>query len=119
MSKPWQAYARHIIDTVERIRRIEARGDLTRDEILYDAALRNLQTLSEATQLLPKFLKEAHPDIPWREISGFRNILVHNYLGNIDPLTVAEVIKQHLHPLHSAVQAMLDQAGEISDESGT
>ncbi|HKU17472.1 MAG TPA: HepT-like ribonuclease domain-containing protein [Steroidobacteraceae bacterium] len=71
MSKPWQAYALHIIDTVEKIRRIEARGDLTQDEILYDAALRNLQTLSEATQLLPKPLKEAHPSIPWRESADF------------------------------------------------
>lgn len=32
---------------------LHAFGDITRDEVLYDAALRNLQTLSEATQLLP------------------------------------------------------------------
>ena len=110
MSKPWQPYAEHILDAIEKIRRIEARGDLTRDDILYDAALRNLQTLSEATQLLPKPLKDTYPSIPWREISGFRNILVHNYLGNIDPLTVAAVIKQHLQPLKSCVQTMLREA---------
>lgn len=71
MSKPWQPYAQHILDAIERIRRIEARGDITQDEILYDAALRNLQTLSEATQLLPAGMKAAWPAIPWREISGF------------------------------------------------
>lgn len=96
MTKPWQPYARHILDAIERIRRIQARGDLTQDEILYDAVLRNLQTLSEATQLLPADKKAAWPAIPWREISGFRNILVHNYLGNIDPLTVAAVVKTQL-----------------------
>lgn len=53
MSKAWQAYARHILDTIEKIRRIQQRGDLTRDDILYDATLRNMQTLSEATQRLP------------------------------------------------------------------
>lgn len=114
MSKPWQPYARHILDAIEKIRRIEARGDLTRDDILYDAALRNLQTLSEATQLLPKSLKETYPSIPWREISGFRNILVHNYLGNIDPLTVAAVIKRHLQPLKSCVQTMLRETEDPS-----
>jgi hypothetical protein len=36
------------------------RGDLTQDEILYDAALRNLQTLSEATQLLPQSQKDRY-----------------------------------------------------------
>jgi uncharacterized protein with HEPN domain len=111
VTRQWEPYARHILDAIEKIRRIEARGDLTQDEILYDAALRNLQTLSEATQLLPKSLKDAYSNVPWREISGFRNILVHNYLGNIDPLTVAAVIKQHLEPLRSCIEAMLKELG--------
>ena len=95
MNKPWQPYALHILDAIARIRHIQARGDLTQDEVLYDAALRVLQTLSEATQLLPDDKKSEHPHIPWRQISGFRNILVHNYLGNIDPVTVASVIDKH------------------------
>lgn len=49
MSKSWQAYARHILDTIAKVHRIQARGDLSVDEVLYDATLRNLQTLSEAT----------------------------------------------------------------------
>ena len=112
MSKSWQPYAWHILDAIARIRRIQARGDLTQDEVLYDAALRNLQTLSEATQLLPEDKIAAWPAIPWREISGFRNILVHNYLGNIDPLTVATVIDKHLQPLEECIRAMLTDTGE-------
>ncbi len=107
MSKPWQPYALHILDAISRIRRIEARGDLTQDQVLYDAALRNLQTLSEATQLLPEEKKSAFPEIPWREISGFRNILVHNYLGTIDPFTIASVIKNQLQPLEACISTML------------
>ncbi len=57
MKKPWQPYALHILDAIAKIRRIRERGDLTQDEVLYDAALRNLQTLSEATQLLPQEMK--------------------------------------------------------------
>lgn len=45
MSKPWRPYALHILDAIAKIRRIEARGNLAEDEVLYDAALRNLQTL--------------------------------------------------------------------------
>lgn len=107
MSKPWQPYAHHILDAIDKVRRIQARGDIAVDDILYDAALRNLQTLSEATQLLPAELRERYPHMPWREISGFRNILAHNYLGNIDPLTVAAVVNQHLQPLEDCVRAML------------
>lgn len=61
MSKPWQPYAHHILDAIEKVRRIQARGDIAADDVLYDAALRNLQTLSEATQLLPAELKGRYP----------------------------------------------------------
>ncbi len=64
MSKPWQPYALHILDAIERIRNIQSRGDVTQDHVLYDAALRNLQTMSEATQQLPDSLKAKHPDVP-------------------------------------------------------
>lgn len=107
MSRTWRVYARHILDAVEKIRRIQQRGDLTQDEVLYDASLRNLQTLSEATQQLPDALKQRYPAIPWRQISGFRNILVHNYLGEIDAQTVSAVIREHLPPLELAVTDML------------
>ena len=109
MSKPWQPYALHVLDAIEKIRRIRMRGDIAADEVLYDAALRNLQTLSEATQLLPDDRKSAFPNIPWREISGFRNILVHNYLGDIDPLTIAAVIENQLPALEESIRAMLAQ----------
>ena len=107
MSKSWQPYAKHILDPIARIRRIQERGDITQDDILYDAALRNLQTLSEATQLLPLEEKARYPEVPWRDISGFRNILVHSYLGTIDPVTVVGVIERHLDPLETCVQGML------------
>lgn len=109
MNKPWQPYAQHILDAIAKIRRIQMRGDIASDEVLYDAALRNLQTLSESTQLLPEEMKADFPAIPWREISGFRNILVHNYLGDIDPMTVSAVIAKHLQPLEECIQVMLAQ----------
>ncbi|MFT4242145.1 MAG: DUF86 domain-containing protein [Acidovorax sp.] len=107
MSKSWRPYALHILDAIAKIQRIQARGDLARDDILYDAALRNLQTLSESTQHLPADKKAAYPHIPWRDITGFRNILVHNYLGDIAAPTVAAVIEGHLPALQACVQAML------------
>jgi len=118
MNKSWQPYALHILDAIAKIRLIQARGDLTQDEVFYDAALRNLQPLSEATQLLPNDKKTAFPHIPWREISGFRNILVHNYSGNIDVLTIANVIEKQLPPLEDCIQAILAQEPDPGDVYG-
>jgi uncharacterized protein with HEPN domain len=113
VTKTWEPYALHILDAISKIQRITARGDVCEDEVLYDAALRNLQTLSEATQRLPEVLKQRHSDIPWREISGFRNILVHDYLGTIDPLVVQRVISERIPALESAVRHMLDSSGRL------
>jgi uncharacterized protein with HEPN domain len=69
--------------------------------------LRNLQTLSEATQKLPDTLKAQYPDIEWQKISAFRNVLVHNYLGDIDPLTIMKIMDEQVEPLVSVVRQML------------
>ncbi len=114
MSKSWHIYALHILDVAAKIERIQARGDITKDEVLYDAILRNLQTLSEATQMLPDALKNSFPKVPWREVSGFRNILVHNYLGDIDSMTILSVLKNHLPYLIDSVKAMLASDDSIS-----
>jgi uncharacterized protein with HEPN domain len=113
MSKAWQACALPVLDAIAKVRRIQQRGNLVDDEVLYDAALRNLQTLSEATQMLPDELKALYPAIPWREISGFRNILVHNYLGDIDPRAISGVIDTHLQPLESCIKTMLATASDL------
>ncbi len=107
MSKAWEPYALHILDAIAKIRLIGARGDICADEILYDAALRNLQTLSEATQRLPDDVKLSHPAIPWKEISGFRNILVHDYLGSIDPAVIKRVIEERVPELEAAIRKIL------------
>lgn len=113
MSRSWQAHALHILDAIARLGRIVERGDLAADEVLYDAALRNLQTLAESTQRLPEALKQARPHIPWADIAGFRNILVHNYLGVIDPVTVRGVIDNDIEPLAAAVRDMLEAAAGV------
>ena len=107
MSKDWRAYAAHILEGAAKLDRILARGDILADDILYDAAPRNLQTLAEATQSLPSDLKTQYTEIDWKNISAFRNILVHNYLGRIDPITVQRVIDQHIRPLAQVVAQML------------
>ena len=106
MNKNWRVYAQHIIETSAKISRNRSHGTLD-EEIVYDAILRNLQTLAESTQRLPTELKSKHPSIPWRDISGFRNILVHNYLGDISHHAILEVLDDNLPELTKAVALML------------
>jgi len=74
--------------------------------------LRNLQTLAESAQRLSESLKVKRREIDWQALSGFRNVLVHDYLG-IDLERVFDSIENHLPGLRVAVESLLrepDQA---------
>jgi uncharacterized protein with HEPN domain len=51
------------------------------DEKTVDAVVRNLEVIGEAVNKLPKLYKENHSDIPWQQVAGLRNRIVHEYFG--------------------------------------
>lgn len=51
------------------------------NEDLKRAFIRSLEIIGEASKHIPKEIKKEYPKIPWRQISGMRNILVHDYFG--------------------------------------
>ena len=72
---------------------------------MQDAVVRNLQTLAESSQRLSSEIKGTEPQIPWRELGGFRNVIVHAYLG-VDLWPVWLVVEQDLPALSEAVNRM-------------
>jgi uncharacterized protein with HEPN domain len=57
------------------------------NRMVRSAVVHQLTVIGEAVARLPQELRERHPNIPWTDIKGFRNIVVHNYFG-IDWLEV-------------------------------
>ena len=72
---------------------------------MQDAVIRNLQTLAESSQRLSSEIKGTQPQIPWRELSGFRNVIVHGYLG-VDLGAVWLVVEKDLPALSEALNQM-------------
>jgi uncharacterized protein with HEPN domain len=64
--------------------------------------------MAESTQRLSDQLKATQPEIEWREIAAFRNILVHDYLG-IDLETVWKITQRDIPNLKRAVIAMMSR----------
>ncbi len=108
MTKTWHPYAEHIIDNINIIYSFMKRGDMARDRMVMDAILRNLHTVTESTQHIPQEMKNHYPHIRWNKIRGFRNFIVHDYLGtNINTATLQEIIDIQLPLLQEAMQDML------------
>jgi uncharacterized protein with HEPN domain len=99
-------------ECIERIREYTADGRLRFEasHLIQDAVIRNLQTLTESSQRLSDSIKATEPQVPWRELAGFRNVIVHGYLG-IDLAAVWLVVAQDLPPLSAALARMIDRSG--------
>lgn len=103
-----RVYIEHIIDCIDRIDEYTQNDQFVfmNSPMVQDAVIRNLQTLSESTQKLSDKLKAEHPEINWKAISGFRNILVHNYLG-LDLPQIWVVIENRLPQLRGTFEKLL------------
>ena len=102
-------YLIHISECIERIEQYlpdRSKQTFLSSSLLQDAILRNLQTMAESTQHLSDSLKAKHPEINWRKITGFRNLLVHDYLG-VDAERVWKIIEIELPTLKQTITTML------------
>jgi uncharacterized protein with HEPN domain len=68
------------------------------DELIQNAVMHVIQVVGEAATKVSDTFKTAHPEIPWKAISGMRHRLVHDYT-RIDVPTVWRVVQTHLPPL--------------------
>ena len=102
----------HMRDGLDRIREYTAaeRSRFDTSRLVQDAVIRNLQTLAESSQRLSSEIKDTEPRIPWRELAGFRNVIVHGYLG-IDLGAVWLVVEKDLPSLAEAVNRMATRLG--------
>lgn len=94
----------------ERIQRIEAcaregREAFEASHVLQDAIIRNFEVIGEAVKQLSPVLLERYPDVAWRRVAGFRDVLIHNYMG-VDLDEVWNVIEKDLPRLKQTIEAM-------------
>ena len=104
-----KTYLEHILECIEDISsHLDTAGGgrqaFMENMTVQAAVLRTLQIMAESTTRLTEVPKESMKEIPWPDIKGMRNILVHDYLGDIDLETVWETVEQDLPTLKSAVE---------------
>ena len=78
-----------------------------------DATVFRLQQMAEHIKSFSPEFRNAHPEIPWNEIVGFRNRIVHEY-GKTDYTTVYEIIAKEILQLRDLFEASLPQRRDPS-----
>ena len=103
-----RVYLQHILDAIAKIETYTADGReaFSRSTMIQDAVIRNFEIIGEATKRLSAQLRAQHPEVPWRVIAGFRDVLIHEYEG-IEVNEVWNVIARDLPELKAKLEAML------------
>ncbi len=97
-----------IEDILEKINLIEnsikkiSKDKFESDELLTDATIRRLEIIGEAVKNIPYNFREKYPEVPWKKIAGFRDVIVHAYF-EVDFNAVWDIIKKDLPDLKNKI----------------
>jgi uncharacterized protein with HEPN domain len=105
-----RVYLAHIRDAIERIDTFTSggRSQFLADPMVQDAVIRNLEVIGEAAKGLSQTIRLANADVPWKQIAGMRDVLIHHYFG-VKLETVWQVVADNLPQLRQRVQQLLNE----------
>ena len=110
MSRDDSVYLRHILDAIAKIE--EYLSDLDedgfhRDYLVQDGVIRRLEIIGEATKNLSSTLRTRYAYVPWKDVAGMRDKLIHHYFG-VDLEAVWSTATTELPDLRANVNRILE-----------
>ena len=102
-------YVKDILEAIKAIEKFVEGMDFEsfkEDDKTSSAVIRKFEIIGEATKNIPQSIKEKYPPIPWKEMAGFRDKLIHFYFG-IKYDIVWDTIKLRLPELRNNIERIL------------
>ena len=99
------------VDILDSIRKINvytegmSKEEFLKDDKTIDAVIRNFEIIGEAANRMPEELRDRFDQIDWHRIRGFRNRIVHDYMG-VDLNIVWKILEDDLGKLYADIQHM-------------
>lgn len=114
MKRNIKLYIKDILNAIESIEKfVEGMTfeEFCEDDKTSSAVVRKFEIIGEASKNIPEKIKRKYPDIPWKEMAGFRDKLIHFYFA-IDYQLVWDTIKVKLPELKQKITIILEELGE-------
>lgn len=99
-----------ILEAIDRIEKYAVKGEeeFRQNELVQIWILHHIQIIGEAASKLSSPLQESQPEVPWAQIIGIRNLVVHEYFG-LDFEEVWNTVVKDLPPLRAQLSAIADR----------
>ncbi|HAX62135.1 MAG TPA: hypothetical protein DCX95_06260 [Elusimicrobia bacterium] len=110
MKKDVSFYIKDILECINKIEEYtkdKEKDIFYNDPELQDAVVRRIEIIGEATKHIPDEIRQKYPDIPWKDIAGMRDVVIHHY-DMVDLEEVWKVIKENI----PAIKPVIKQAYE-------
>jgi len=78
------------------------------DDKTIDAVIRNFEIIGEAANRIPDEIKDNFTEVNWHRIRGFRNRIVHDYMG-VDLEIIWEIIEKNINELQEQIEEMINR----------
>ncbi|MGH7450632.1 MAG: HepT-like ribonuclease domain-containing protein [bacterium] len=85
------------------------------DDKTSSAVIRKLEIIGEATKSVPETIRQNYAQVPWKEMAGMRDKLIHFYFG-IDYNLVWQAIKNRIPQIKPVIRQIIEDLGEQSAE---
>jgi uncharacterized protein with HEPN domain len=109
-------YLKDILDAIDEVETFIDNltyDEFTKDKKTLNAVVRSIEVIGEATKNIPEQLRIEHKELPWREMTGMRDKLIHGYFG-IDTETIYQAAKTDLPRLRKPIEEMLKDEEKYS-----
>ncbi len=109
MNKDPLIFLKHIIESIEKIESFSnnlSKSQFLKDELRQSAVIRQLEIIGEAVKNLPIDFINKYPPIPWSDIAGLRDKLIHHYFG-VDLELTFDVVKTKLPNLKTEIKKII------------
>jgi uncharacterized protein with HEPN domain len=96
------------VETIETFVKGMSFEEFRVDDKTTSAVVRKFEIIGEATKQIPENIRQQYPGVPWKDMAGMRDKLIHFYFG-VDYQLVWATIKQRLPQLKDEMQKILDE----------